>query len=240
MNEKMFKIAGVLSDLTRYSIYNYVATEYNGVSVADVANEFSIHPNVARLHLTKLENVELIYSEFDKQNNKSGRPSKRYKVSSEAVSFHLPHRDYSLLTTLALNAIDALGKIGLDEFSNQAYKYGKDFGLASRTQHQISNSSSSKDIAAAIRNTLVTLGLNPHVELVDDEKLVFEVRNCTFIESMKKNPGALCHAHQSLLKGIIDAYFAQSYFKVLNNRHNNDGHKCCNYSVQIIATEYYI
>jgi len=64
--EKTLKITNVLSDPTRYYIYQYITKRHSDVTVQEIADTFEIHPNVARLHLTKLEDVNMLISETKK------------------------------------------------------------------------------------------------------------------------------------------------------------------------------
>lgn len=66
--EQTLKITNVLSDPTRYYIYQYITKRHKDVTVQEIADNFSIHPNVARLHLSKLEDVNMLVSE---QKNKA-------------------------------------------------------------------------------------------------------------------------------------------------------------------------
>ena len=72
--EQTLKITSVLSDPTRYKIYQYITERHNDVTVQEIADQFEIHPNVARLHLSKLEDVSMLSSET-KKTGKGGRPS---------------------------------------------------------------------------------------------------------------------------------------------------------------------
>ncbi|MED3059959.1 transcriptional regulator, partial [Bacillus thuringiensis] len=46
--EQALKITGVLADPTRYYIYKYISQKHSYVTVQEIADEFDIHPNVAR------------------------------------------------------------------------------------------------------------------------------------------------------------------------------------------------
>ena len=61
------KITHTLADETRYSIYQYVLQEGKEVTVHEIATAFSIHPNVARMHLTKLADVKSPYFRIVKE-----------------------------------------------------------------------------------------------------------------------------------------------------------------------------
>ena len=60
------KIANTLADETRFSIFEKLMQTKKTYSVQQIADIFMIHPNVARLHLTKLTEVELIQAEYEK------------------------------------------------------------------------------------------------------------------------------------------------------------------------------
>ncbi len=50
------ELSAALADNTRFLIYRWIAEKPGtDVTVADVADEFGLHPNVARMHLAKLE-----------------------------------------------------------------------------------------------------------------------------------------------------------------------------------------
>ena len=68
--EQTLKITNVLSDPTRYYIYQYVTQKHDEVTVQEIADNFNIHPNVARLHLSKLEDVNMLVSETKKNRKR--------------------------------------------------------------------------------------------------------------------------------------------------------------------------
>lgn len=66
MEQQTLKITGVLSDPTRFSIYQYISRQHRDITVQEIADTFKIHTNVARLHLSKLEDVAMLVSETKK------------------------------------------------------------------------------------------------------------------------------------------------------------------------------
>ena len=118
--EQTLRITSVLADPTRYYIYQFILNNHREVTVQDIADKFEIHPNVARLHLSKLEDVKMIVSE-SKKTGKGGRPSRLYRLSDEVIQLHFPFRDYKLLAKIALQAISSLGAQG-NEALTQAGK----------------------------------------------------------------------------------------------------------------------
>ncbi len=108
--EQALKITGVLSDPTRYYIYKYISQKHSYVTVQEIADEFDIHPNVARLHLSKLEDVHMLKSET-KKTGKGGRPSRLYVLSEDVIQLQFPFRDYQLLARIAFNSLLSLGAV---------------------------------------------------------------------------------------------------------------------------------
>lgn len=128
--EQALKITGVLSDPTRYYIYKYISQKHNYVTVQEIADEFTIHPNVSRLHLSKLEDVNMLKSET-KKTGKGGRPSRLYALSDDLIQLQFPFRDYQLLAKIAFNTLISLGAAG----EKALYETGKQFGTELMEQH---------------------------------------------------------------------------------------------------------
>jgi predicted ArsR family transcriptional regulator len=121
--EQTLKITNVLSDPTRYYIYQYITKRHQEVTVQEVAENFNIHPNVARLHLSKLEDVNMLASET-KKTGKGGRPSRLYRLSDDVIQLHFPFRDYMLLSKVAIQTMISLGEAG----KKALFLTGKRFG----------------------------------------------------------------------------------------------------------------
>ena len=116
--EQAFKITGVLADPTRYYIYKYISQKHSYVTVQEIADEFDIHPNVARLHLSKLEDVHMLKSET-KKTGKGGRPSRLYVLSEDVIQLQFPFRDYQLLAKIAFNSLLSLELLVKKRYTKQ-------------------------------------------------------------------------------------------------------------------------
>ncbi len=72
-------ISSAFGDPTRRDIYLWIRESGRGVTVAEVAERFELHPNVARHHLDKLVAGGYVEAGTATPNGaKAGRPSKRY------------------------------------------------------------------------------------------------------------------------------------------------------------------
>jgi len=79
------KVMSTLADETRYQIYQFVLQNKKQYSVQEIAEQFNIHPNVARLHLTKLCEIGIVQAEYAK-SGKGGRPGRDVPVMPSSLS----------------------------------------------------------------------------------------------------------------------------------------------------------
>jgi predicted ArsR family transcriptional regulator len=77
-------ITAAFGDPTRRRIYLLAHERADGVTAAEVAEECALHPNVARHHLDKLAGAGHLEVSVARKGG-SGRPSKRYRATSEQV-----------------------------------------------------------------------------------------------------------------------------------------------------------
>ncbi|HEX2064068.1 MAG TPA: helix-turn-helix domain-containing protein, partial [Acidimicrobiales bacterium] len=94
-------------DPTRRDIFLFAREEELGVTAAEVAERFELHPNVARHHLDKLTAAGYLEVFVERsEHGVVGRPSKRYRGSARSMEF--PARRDDLLMTLLGRAIALL------------------------------------------------------------------------------------------------------------------------------------
>ncbi len=208
VEDQTLKITGVLSDPTRYSIYQYLLTKKEGVTVLEIADKFEIHPNVARLHLSKLEDVELVHSKAEK-TGKGGRPGRLYIPSDKVVSISFPPRDFQTLSDVALQSLASLGKEGEEAFTKTGRKTGYEQAMEYIERTGINPSKMSLDeLVPHILKLTGGQGLHPEIEKIDEYTLRFRVSTCTFKESTDKF-SSVCKMHHMMLTGIFEAFFGR-------------------------------
>ncbi|MFA9559396.1 helix-turn-helix transcriptional regulator [Evansella sp. AB-rgal1] len=213
MEQQTLKITGVLSDPTRFSIYQYVSRQHRDVTVQEIADTFKIHANVARLHLTKLEDVNMLVSDT-KKTGKGGRPSRFYHLSEEVVSLQFPYRDYQRLSEIAIETLASLGKAGEEAL----VETGRRFGLESAKSYlgsldQNIQQMDPKEKVTFIEKIALNQGLNPEIHYDDDKnEIVFRIYNCTFKE-IAKNTFAVCKMHHAMINGIFELFFGEIKLK---------------------------
>lgn len=225
--EQTLKITNVLSDPTRFHIYEFIVQKNTDVTVQDIAEAFEIHPNVARLHLSKLEDVNMLLS-HTKKTGRGGRPSRVYNLSHEVVQLHFPFRDYQLLAQIAFEAFADMGEAGKTALYSTGKKFGKEI-----IERQTSNTSNLNrfEKLELLKNSAEMTGLFPEFHQQTDDTIVFTVNNCPFKEVASRQKQLVCDMHSHFLKGMFEAMFEDIELKEEHNM--MDGCANCLYKAQI-------
>ena len=198
--DRAHDLSAVLADDTRYHIYASIA-QHPGedVTVADIAGQFGLHPNVARMHLAKLEQAGFLTTTF-RHASGGGRPAKLYRLSDLVVSFGFPPRRYEQLSALALAALAAGGT------RDDALRVCREAGAAEGRRALDGDAGVPRhpDAAAALIATITReQGLLPEVAWRDGSLSVI-VNNCSFRELSGADPDLVCAMHRSFLQGILE------------------------------------
>ena len=198
------ELSAVLADDTRYRIYRAVAERPGeDVTVAEIAERFGLHPNVARMHLSKLEQAGFLATDF-RRTSGGGRPAKLYRLSDLVVTFGFPPRRYELLSRLALDALSAGGS------REDAVRVCLEAGAAEGRRALAMEACAPRDAAALaelVRRVTEEQGLLPEVTW-RDEALEVVVNNCTFRELSGADPDLVCAMHRAFLGGLLEVVTA--------------------------------
>ncbi|WP_188453662.1 helix-turn-helix transcriptional regulator [Virgibacillus oceani] len=205
--EKALQISSVLGDPTRFNIYQYIVKQNQEVNVSEIAKQFEIHPNVARLHLSKLEDVSMIVS-YPKKTGKGGRPSRLYKLSDEVIELSFPHRDYKLLSSIAIESFSELGEAGKHALYNTGRKYGLKVIERLQTVHYSNEDLTVDKKIHLLENAGHMLGMYPNFTYnQESNSITFCINNCPFKEVASHNHKTICEMHNYFLKGMFEALF---------------------------------
>lgn len=230
--EQTLKITNVLSDPTRYYIYQYITKRHQEVTVQEIADGFNIHPNVARLHLSKLEDVNMLVSET-KKTGKGGRPSRLYRLSDDVIQLNFPYRDYQLLSNIAIQTMLSLGEEG----RKALYITGKRFGIELVEQEMASQHQNGVDLSFdqklnIMRSAATMAGFYPDFEANEDQtKIYFEIFNCPFKEVAVDHTESVCGMHYEFLKGMFESLF--NSVELIEKENMITGCHSCNYQALV-------
>ncbi|MDY0408434.1 helix-turn-helix transcriptional regulator [Virgibacillus soli] len=227
--EKTLRLTSVLSDPTRFNVYQYIVEHHKEVTVSEIAKEFNIHPNVARLHLSKLEDVYLLQS-YTQKTGKGGRPSRLYCLSDQVIELNFPHRDYKLLSTLAIDTLVGLGDIGKKALYETGYNYG--LKVMERYHTPATTELNMDECLQILSDAGRMLGMYPSFTYDEKSHVVhFTVNNCPFKEVAAKNHEIVCEMHHSFFQGIFESLFTD--IELITGNTMFSGCENCSYTAKI-------
>lgn len=229
--EKILKITNVLSDPTRYSIYEFITRKHQEVTVQEIAEHFDIHPNVARLHLSKLEDVHMLVSET-KKTGKGGRPSRLYRLSDDVIQLNFPFRDYQLLAKIALETLFSLGEAGKQVLFETGKKFGNEYMESEIAKRYGTEELTFDEKLEILKEAAELAGFYPEFEASEDKSVIyFQIYNCPFRELAQSHYDPVCPTHREFLKGMFESLFGS--VKLVEKESIPEGCDSCSYKALI-------
>lgn len=226
------KITSTLADETRFSIYEYMLQHKNYFSVQEIAKQFTIHSNVARLHLTKLSEIGVISVEYLK-TGKGGRPGRVYRAKQEGIHLSFPRRDQSLFVNWSIELIHELGEEAFQKVVQISYRDGK------RSMQQLLTDVKHKQplsFESKIKILTQSASLIGYItEILEDQNsktIIFSIFNCPFQEQIQQYGEIICQLHESYLRGQVEELFEMNEFIQIESML----HSCdfCRYKIAIL------
>jgi predicted ArsR family transcriptional regulator len=195
-------ITSAFGDPTRRAIYLFAHERPGGVTAAETATHFDLHPNVARHHLDKLSSGGYLEVTVERGPNAgAGRPSKRYRATQEQVSIEVPVRHDDLLVTLLGRAIAMLPA---EQAEAMAEQVGVEYGLAMASSVGAGEGPRSFRAALhAVADALTAHGFAAHAEKRNGSlRIVSE--HCPFGDTAVQHP-VICAVDRGMVKGMLGA-----------------------------------
>ena len=214
-------ITSAFGDPTRREIYLFVHErsdadlESDGVTAADVAQQFDLHPNVARHHLDKLAGGGYVEVATPRNGAGAGRPSKRYRVTSPEMSLELPVRHDDLLVTLLGKALSLLPDDAAEAMAEEVgLKYGEAMAAAMGGPGAAALAEASAGGAVqrsfrtalhAVADALTAHGFAAHAERHGDGLRIVS-DHCPFGGAAIEHP-VICAVDRGLVRGMLGALY---------------------------------
>lgn len=223
------KITSTLADETRFQIYNFMLQQKRVFTVQEVADQFQIHPNVARLHLTKLAEIKVITADFVK-TGKGGRPGRVYQATEEGIALTFPKREEPILLTILLQLLSSLGGDGVEKGKEIAYAQG--LSEMKNILLQRNATLTFEEKTALLEDRAALIGYIPLIEERGSKKIIqLKIYSCPFRNQLPQYPEIICTLHEAYLRGQIDALFSHNEFIQTENML----HTCqyCKYNIHV-------
>jgi predicted ArsR family transcriptional regulator len=200
-------ITSAFGDPTRRAIYLYVHEHADGITASTVAEQFELHPNVARHHLDKLVAGGYVEVGVDRlPSAKAGRPSKVYKVVAPEIALELPLRHDDVLVALLGRA---LAELGPERSELLAEEVGVSYGqaLASSMTPGSDRHRSFQAALHAVAEALTAHGFASHAERIDEELQIVN-ENCPFGGVVIDHP-VICAVDRGMVRGMLEQLYGQ-------------------------------
>jgi predicted ArsR family transcriptional regulator len=210
-------LTAAFGDATRREIYLAARESPLGVTAAEVASRFALHPNVARHHLDKLAAGGHLEVSIEGSGG-AGRPSKRYRTVSRDLALELPGRRDNLLVMLLGRA---LGHLSAEVAEHMAEEVGEEYGRALASHMSPADGQRSLRAAvAAIADALTSHGFAAHPEVVG-ASLAVVAEHCPFGEAAIQHP-VICAVDRGLVRGMLTSLCTQPVHMSLSSRARGD------------------
>lgn len=200
-------VTSAFGDPTRRHMYAFTRESPQGVTASEVAERFSVHPNVARHHLDKLAAggyLEVFSSRAP--NGGAGRPSKRYRATVLDEDFPLPRLSDDLLISLLG---EALSRLNPEEATELAESVGEDYGK--RLAAQMGPGAGRRSFRAALQaiaGALTAHGFEARVE-ARGASLALVKDSCPFLNTAVRNP-VMCAVDRGMVRGMLSGLYGDA------------------------------
>ena len=212
-------VTNAFGDPTRRQIYLFARESEHGVTAAEVADQFSLHPNVARHHLDKLAASGYLAVHVGRvEGAGAGRPSKRYRTSPN-VSLDFPAPSTDLIVTLLARALGLLPAAQAEALAEQV---GEDYGrqLAAAMSPNEGNRSR-KAAMQAVADAFTAHGFAAHAEARGNGSLAIINEHCPFSAVASQNP-VICAVDRGMVRGMLAGLYGDTVPETESSRANGD------------------
>jgi predicted ArsR family transcriptional regulator len=221
-NSVVSAVTNAFGDPTRREIYLFARDAGTaGVTAGAVAEQFDLHPNVARHHLEKLTGGGYLLVEVGRPvagagaQGKStggparaaGRPSKRYLAGPLDATLALPLKHDDLLGGLLARALDALGPAQAEVLADEVgFEYGAT--LAARMD-PTEGHRSVRAALTAVADALTAHGFAAHTE-ARDGRLAIVSECCPFGDTAQQYPHVVCALDRGMIRGMLAGLYGET------------------------------
>jgi len=212
-------ITSAFGDPTRRAVYLYVrensvgsadgSTPAPGVTAAQVAEKFDLHPNVARHHLDKLAAGGYVEAAIEKPHGGgAGRPSKHYRsVGPSPLESQV--RSDDLVLSLLGKALELLPR---DKAESMAEAVGAQYGRALANglvgDDITSGQRSLRTAMQAVADALTAHGFAAHADQRNNQLRIVN-NHCPFGDVAIEHP-VICAVDRGMVKGMLGALYGDT------------------------------
>jgi predicted ArsR family transcriptional regulator len=197
-------ITNAFGDPTRRSIYLFAREHAEGVTASQVAEQFGLHPNVARHHLDKLAAGGYLEVAIERSEGAgAGRPSKRYRSVAD-VSIDVPVRSDDLVLSLLGKALALLPSEQAEAMAEQVgQEYGQAMAAGLSGPDAAVGQRSLRSAMQAVADALTAHGFAAHADQRNNQLRIVN-NHCPFGDVAIEHP-VICAVDRGMVKGMLGA-----------------------------------
>ncbi len=211
-------VTSAFGDPTRREIYLAARDAEDGVTAGEVAERFSLHPNVARHHLDKLAAGGYLDVAVERPGLGAGRPSKRYRASDKDMGLEFPVRRDDLLLTLLARS---LALVPIEEAEAMAEEGGIAYGRSLADSMAPAEGHRSLQVALhAVADALTAHGFAAHTDARGDSLAIIS-EHCPFGTAAVQHP-VICAVDRGIVKGMLSSLYGDTVPETSASRPQGD------------------
>ena len=197
-------ITNAFGDPTRRGIYLFAREHVEGVTASQVAEQFRLHPNVARHHLDRLAAGGYLEVAVERAEGAgAGRPSKRYR-SVANVSIDVPVRSDDLVLSLLGKALALLPNEQAEAMAEQVgQEYGQAMAAGLSGPDVVAGQRSLRSAMQAVADALTAHGFAAHADQRNNQLRIVN-NHCPFGDVAIEHP-VICAVDRGMVKGMLGA-----------------------------------
>jgi len=205
-------ITSAFGDPTRRGIYLFARDHTGGVTAAQVAEHFGLHPNVARHHLDKLAAGGYVEVSVERtEGGGAGRPSKHYRAAADATPLEFPVRSDDLVLTLLGRSLSMLPPEQAEAMAEEVgAEYGRTMALGLRDVSAAGETAqlSFRSALHTVADALTAHGFAAHADQRNNQLRIVN-NHCPFGDIAIDNP-VICAVDRGMVKGMLKALYGDT------------------------------
>jgi predicted ArsR family transcriptional regulator len=195
------RLADVFGDPTRRGIYRHLRSCEAPQSASEVAEVFGLHRTVARAHLEKLSEMDLVRSSTRRRPG-GGRPAKIYSVTDARLEIMLPPRRYERLARLLLRLVTET--VPPEVAAASAASLGRAFGEETAREFAGNGDDGPARLSpGAVMDWMDLSGYGAALSSGGNGETIIEIHNCVYRELSQEYPDVVCAFDRSTLCGML-------------------------------------
>lgn len=202
LSQSISDLTAALGDPTRRGIYIAVREAPEPTTASQIAELFSIHPNVARHHLDRLAADGYLEVTRKRPEGKSGpgagRPAKCYAATTKEIELHFPARRYDLLSELLVRVIE---RIAPDNLADIAAEVGREYGKEIADEIGVPDEAGFEMAVGAVARAMTGMGFATDSD-AGARKLT--TSHCPFAATAARHPEVVCSLDRGIVSGLME------------------------------------